>query len=480
MDKRLLTVFAMVCLLAGNAFGQDDNCYSVIAGRMTTVDGSVLFGHNEDNGPQFVSRMIRRERKHYESGAMFTLEHGGQITQPDSTYEYLILEIPGKGFSNALLNEFGVAVASDLCPSRENMPELVDGGIGTELRILVAERAASARQAVHLVGELVEKFGYNASGRTLSICDRNEGWQVAMVYGRHWVASRVPDDEVAIIANTYTIREVNMLDTLNYLGSSDLIDYAEKRGWYDPAADGEFNFTKAYSDQSRWENFYEGLRQWSGYRHLVDESTLYGPVTGELPFSLKPSRQLEQRDIFAILRDRYEGTAYENPDPCRPELWNARPISMERTNSGSVFVLRAGLPIEVGALWWLALWQPDATPFVPLYWGMKGVPDELHFDVNSVVYKIPDGATQPDRDKACRVFRDFYLAVYDDPCGLGADAKEMWAEFESECMAKQPELEKSVTEKLGSSPDSASEELASYCREALAKAMKFAGEQVYK
>ena len=480
MDKKILAVFALILLCAGNTFAQDDNCYSVVAGRLTTADGSVLFGHNEDNGPQFVSRMVRRERRYYGNGEMFRLEHGGQIPQADSTFEYLLLEIPGKGFSNALLNECGVAVASDLCPSREDMPELIEGGIGTELRVLVAERASSARQAVHLVGSLVERLGYNASGRTLTICDRNEGWLLAMVHGRHWVAQRVPDDQVAVIANTYTIHEVDLSDTLNFLGSADLIEYAEERGWYDPSADGRFDFTKAYSDQARWDNFYEGLRQWSGYRHLLDELSLCGPITGKLPFSVKPERKLAQRDIFAILRDRYEGTAYENPDPCHPERWNSRPISMERTNSGSVFVLRKELPIELGALWWLALWEPDAVPFVPLYWGMKGVPYELDFDVSRVVYKIPDAATQPGYEKACRVFRDFYLAVYDDPCGLGVEARESWAEFEANCIAEQAKLEKNVLKNLNVDRASADEEMTKYCRESLAHAMRLAAGKIYK
>ena len=53
-----------------------------------------------------------------------------------------------------------------------------------------------------------------------------------MVNCKHWGAERDPDDKAAIIANTYSNRDVDLSDTDNYLGSSDLLEYTESRGWY--------------------------------------------------------------------------------------------------------------------------------------------------------------------------------------------------------------------------------------------------------
>ena len=139
-------------------------------------------------------------------------------------------------------NEWGVAVTSDNCPSREDKPELTDGGIGYMLRRLVAQRARSAREGVLLAGRLVERFGYVDSGRTYVIGDPNEAWLCCVVNGKHWLAQRVPDGHVAMVANTYSIRQVSLDDKANVLACKDIVEYAEARGWYDPQRDGAFDF----------------------------------------------------------------------------------------------------------------------------------------------------------------------------------------------------------------------------------------------
>lgn len=40
-----------------------------------------------------------------------------------------------------------------------------------------------------------------------------------------WAAARIPDDSVAVVANMFSIREMNMTDTDNYLGKTFLLLY---------------------------------------------------------------------------------------------------------------------------------------------------------------------------------------------------------------------------------------------------------------
>lgn len=223
MLSKNFIIAAIAVSFAMPALGEQ-GCFSIVAGKKATADGCVLFAHNEDNSIKVVAGMRKVPRQSHQPEVEVRLPNGGRLAQVKETYGYWWLEMPECQYSDTLLNEHGVAVASNNCPSREDQPSLTDGGIGGPiLRRLVAERARTAREGVVLVGSLVEKFGYLASGRTMIICDANEGWLLAMVNGKHWVAARVPDGEVAVLANTYTIRQVDIADTNNFLACHDLV-----------------------------------------------------------------------------------------------------------------------------------------------------------------------------------------------------------------------------------------------------------------
>ncbi len=352
-------------------------CFTIIAGKKATADGSVLLGHNEDNSFSDVAGMKKVLPRAFSPGSVVKLPGGGTIPQVKRTFGFLILEMPGCDYSNALLNEHGVAVVSNNCPSREDKPELTDGGIGGPiLRRLVAERAKTAREGVLLVGKLIQRFGYTASGRTLSICDREEGWMVAMVNGKHYVAARVPDTHVAVIANTYTIRSVDLSDKENFLGSPDLVTYAIKRGWHDPGK-GPFSFEKAYAGPETRINKNNTLRRFSGMKRLAAEPLL-PPDRARLPFTITPQKPLKVQDLTAVLRDHYEGTAYES-FAASPHLQPVNTICNTGTNTSSIVQLRSGMPVEIGALWWCAFRQPCFSIYCPLYLGVTDVPDSLGF-----------------------------------------------------------------------------------------------------
>jgi len=193
-------------------------------------------------------------RMRHGPGEVVRLLRGGVLPEVGETYSFIWSEIPGMEFSDTYINEWGVAVASNYCPTREDSyeelvarGEIVDGGIGYMLRRLVIQRARTAREGVRLAGELIEKFGYTDSGRTLVIADPNEAWLLSIVRGKHWVARRVPDDEVALLPNLHIICEVDLSDTNNFMGSPDIVDYAVRRGWFEPDEGRPFSFRRAYN-----------------------------------------------------------------------------------------------------------------------------------------------------------------------------------------------------------------------------------------
>ena len=166
---------------------------------------------------------------------------------------------------------------------------------------------------VRLAGQLIETYGYRSSGRTYSIADKNEAWMLAVLRGRHWYAQRVPDDEVAVIPNHYTIHAIHPDDPDHFLGSPDIVEYAAKNGWYDAAKDGAFDFKKAFERPSTREPAADGnaLRHWRGLSLLTGRTWELGR---DYPFSVKLGKKVAADALMAILRDHYEGTEYDATD----------------------------------------------------------------------------------------------------------------------------------------------------------------------
>jgi len=459
-------LFFLLLALSSPCLG-DQNCFLVVAGRDATADGSVIMGHNEDNGIEQVFSMRRVERLVHDSGEYVELAGGGRLAQADTTYEYLVFEMPGRPFSHSLINEHAVAVVSNSCPSREDRPELTEGGIGPMLRYLVAERASTARQGVKLVGSLVEYYGYSASGRTLTICDPREAWQVALVNGKLWCARRVPDDEVAVLANSYGIHEVDMRDTLNFLGSRGVIEYARRRGWYNQLRHGTFDFERAYANPDRVLDPNQRNRQWSGYRH-VSQMGISPPEKGTpMPFSVKPRRKLKVEDMFALLRDHYENSPYDigraNPHGSSDAI-RARTICCGSTNHGDVFQLRTGVPVQIGALWWLAYWRPCSSPFLPLYFGVNQVPEQFDFQAAPGACSQSRSSFQTESDKAIEVFRNLTLYVDQDYWNRIPKVRAAWEEFERVSFAIQPMVEQQALSNWKRDRKTVIEALGRYCQ----------------
>ena len=287
-------------------------CFGILAGRNATTDGYVYLGHNED---QFGEKMLNIY----------------QVPAAPDRCAYLWFEFPGQAAGDSYANEFGVSLASNQCRSREDKAQ---GSLVYEIRTTAIQKARSAREAVHIIGSLVSQFGYADSGRSYLVADQKEGWIVAVVKGHHWVAQRVPDDEIATIPNYYTIGEINLKDTLNYLGSKDIVSYARKRGWYKPRRDGAFNFRLAYADPKTLSSSY------NLDRHALAQETFFGDFQPET-FSRKPVRKFHRRDLSQLLTEA--------------------PIRHDGTALTTVFTMNPAFPPEKGTVVWVGFPGQDAA-----------------------------------------------------------------------------------------------------------------------
>jgi len=342
MHKSVVVCFS-VFLLTQSAIA----CFGVIVGKNASADGSVLVGHDEQNSGTRVINFKAIPRRQFSSGETVAINQtSGVIEQVAETNAFLWTQNIGIEFGDAYINEFGVSVVSDACPSRETGPAFSNGGIKYMLRRIVAERAHTARHGVHVAGDLVHQFGYGASGagRTYIIADTSEAWLMAIVPGKHWFAQRVPDDEVAVIPNIYISREIDLADTNNFLASPDLIDYAKDKGWY---SSGTFIFTNVYGKGNITSEY---SRQRNGQSKLT---TNLVPNGQPLPFSVKPDNKVTIAAILEIL--------HANDD--------------NRTQEGTVFQMRAGMPVEIGCVYWRTTARPRYSILTPWYAGITITPE---------------------------------------------------------------------------------------------------------
>ena len=113
--------FLITILLAGPILQaqQTFDCFSILAGKNATADGSVLFAHNEDDWGDRIVNWYQVPGSKHQPGEMITLKNGGQLDQAAITYSYLWLEMPEMEFSDSYMNEWGVTIGSDACQSRE-------------------------------------------------------------------------------------------------------------------------------------------------------------------------------------------------------------------------------------------------------------------------------------------------------------------------------------------------------------------------
>lgn len=93
---------------------------------------------------------------------------------------------------------------------------------------------------MNLAIDLVKKYGYFQEGRTYTIADANEAWQLVLLRGSRYVARKVQDDEIAFLANAINITNIDLKDTANVIASPDLIENAIKKGTYKPKRSEEF------------------------------------------------------------------------------------------------------------------------------------------------------------------------------------------------------------------------------------------------
>ena len=412
MKYRTILAAAMAASLLFAAGNRSEACTNVIVTRGASADGSCLVSYAADSHWLY-GELYFKPQADWATGSKLKVydwdsgKYLGEIEQVQHTY---------KTIGN--MNEHQLIIAETTFGGRHglNNPDaIMDYG---SLIYITLQRARTAREAIRLMDELTQKYGYYSEGESFSIADKEEAWIMEMVgkgaeKGSVWVARRIPDGYVSGHANQSRITTFPLDDPDNCLYSKDVISFARKMGWFD-GKDEEFSFRDAYCPLD-----FGGLRGcearvWSAFNILgkgkfayedggslvekdsydyVDYAMGHNPANN-MPLWIKPAAKVSVKDVADVMRDHYEGTPMDMtqdigaggnalPYRWRPmgftydgkEYTNERAIATQQTAFWFVGQSRGNYPDVLGGIIWFGTDDAATSYVTPIYTNSEIVPE---------------------------------------------------------------------------------------------------------
>ena len=412
MKYRTILAAAMAASLLFAAGNRSEACTNVIVTRGASADGSCLVSYAADSHWLY-GELYFKPQADWATGSKLKVcdwdsgKYLGEIEQVQHTY---------KTIGN--MNEHQLIIAETTFGGRHglNNPDaIMDYG---SLIYITLQRARTAREAIRLMDELTQKYGYYSEGESFSIADKEEAWIMEMVgkgaeKGSVWVARRIPDGYVSGHANQSRITTFPLDDPENCLYSEDVISFARKMGWFD-GKDEEFSFRDAYCPLD-----FGGLRGcearvWSAFNILgkgkfayedggslvekdsydyVDYAMGHNPANN-MPLWIKPAGKVSVKDVADVMRDHYEGTPMDMtqdigaggnalPYRWRPmgftydgkEYTNERAIATQQTAFWFVGQSRGNYPDVLGGIIWFGTDDAATSYVTPIYTNSEIVPE---------------------------------------------------------------------------------------------------------
>lgn len=389
--KKTLFVSVLATLLYVSASA----CTNFIITRGASTDGSNMVTYAADSHAlygslysyvpgKFSPYMDIRE---WDSGRPL-----GQIAQARTTYRTL-------GNSN----EHSLFITETTFGGR---PELEDpkGGIDYgSLIYITLQRAKTAREAIQIIVELANTYGYCSSGESFSLIDQQEAWIMELIgkgpndKGIVWVARRIPDGYVSAHANQARITTFPWDDPENCLYAPDVAEVARKFGWF-KGEDKDFSFSDAYAPADFGALRGCEARVWAFFRTIADDMDRYEDYAmghnpkNKMPLWVKPRTKISPKQVMDCMRDHYEGTKMDMttdigaggeglPYRWRPMYWTVDGVEYcnERataTQQTGFWLVGQARPEKVGILWF-GTDDAATSPLTPIYVNCQEVPECL-------------------------------------------------------------------------------------------------------
>ena len=424
---------ALIALAAAMFTANIDSnaCTNVLVTKGASTDGSNMVSYAADSH-QLYGELYYAPAGVWKAGDM------RQINEWD-TGKYLGL-IPQVGRTYQRvgnMNEHQLIIAETTYGGR---PELEDpkGVMDYGSLIYVAlERAKTAREAIDIIVDLANTYGYYSSGESFSLADKDEVWVMDLIgkgpdnKGIVWVARRVPDGYICAHANQARISTFPLNDPENCIYAPDVITFAREKGYFS-GEDKDFSFCDAYAPLD-----FSGMRgcearAWSAFNILCDGKFTYMDENGNevtadaydfidyamgwdktkrFPLFVKPSRKISVKNVADVMRDHYEGTPMDMtvdagaggnalPYRWRPmgfeyegkKYVNERAIATQQTGFWFVGQSRGWLPDEIGGVNWFGCDDAATSYLTPIYTSTYEVPESFRVGNGDMITYSPTSA----------------------------------------------------------------------------------------
>ena len=420
MNKRA-TILCGALMASAMALTQQSNaCTNIIVTRGASKDNSAMVSYAADSHWLY-GELYFHPAMDWKAGTMLNIVEWdtskplGQIPQVPHTY---------KTVGN--MNEHQLIIGETTWGGRLELMDstaIMDYG---SLIYVALQRARTAREAIQVIVDLANEYGYASEGESFSIADKNEAWVMDLIgkgvemkdgknvnKGLVWVARRIPDGYICAHANQARIQTFPLNDPENCLYAPEVIEFARSKGYFS-GKDEDFDFSAAYNPIDFGGVRACDARAWSAFRILCDGKFTYekdGKMITEdaddyldyvmgknlkhrMPLFVKPARKLGVKDVADAMRDHFEGTPLDMTQDigaggnALPYRWrpmgfkvggwdyiNERAIATQQTGFWFVGQARHDLPDVVGGVIWFGTDDAATSYLSPIYTNTDKVPE---------------------------------------------------------------------------------------------------------
>ena len=430
---RRLTTAIIAAAIAALALSSIDSkaCSNVLVTKGASTDGSNMISYAADSH-QLYGELYFKKAGTWKPGDMRRIDewdtgkHLGYIPEIANTYQRV-----------GNMNEHQLIIGETTYggrPELEDPKGIMDYG---SLIYVALERAKTAREAIKVIVDLANTYGYYSSGESFSIADTEEVWVMDLIgkgpdnKGIVWVARRVPDGYICAHANQARISTFPLNDPENCMYAPDVITFAREKGYFN-GEDKDFSFCDAYAPLD-----FSGMRAcearaWAAFNILCDGKFTFEDENGNIvtkdaydyidyamgydktkrfPLFVKPSRKISVKDVADVMRDHYEGTPMDMTQDigaggnALPYRWrpmgfeyegkkyiNERAIATQQTGFWFVGQSRGWLPDTIGGVNWFGCDDAATSYLTPIYTTTYDVPECFRVGNGNMITYSPTSA----------------------------------------------------------------------------------------